>query len=133
MAAIQNTPFLRNVLLADAVMGAAAAALTIAGSGFLAPLLSLPSGLIFWGGVALVPIAIFLFVMARGNEVPRSWLAEIVFINMAWVCASFLVLFSGWVQPNLLGTLFIVGQAFAVGLFALLEGAALKSARAVAA
>ena len=133
MSAIPNTPFLRTVLYADAAMGAAAAALTIAGSGFLSSLLALPAGLIFWAGVALVPVALFLFVMARADEVPRSWLTEIVAINALWVMASFAILFSGWVQPNLLGTLFIVAQAGAVALFAVLEAGALRSGRAVAA
>lgn len=126
---VENTPFLRNILLADAAMGAAAAALTIFGAGFLAPLLALPEGLIFWAGVALVPIALFLFAMARRPQVPRSWLREIVLINWAWVAASVAMLVGGLVQPNLLGALFVVAMALAVALFAVLQGMALRASR----
>ena len=130
---VENTSFLRNTLLADAAMGAGAAALTILGSGFLASLLSLPQGLIFWAGVALVPIAIFLLVMARKTRIPRWWLREIVLINWAWVAASFAILAFAPIEPNLLGTAFIVAQALAVAAFALLEGLALRQVSPAAA
>ena len=130
---VENTPFLRNVLLADAAMGAAAAALTIFGAGFLAPLLALPQGLIFWAGVALVPIALFLFAMARRPQVPRSWLREIVLINWAWVAASFAILAFAPIEPNIPGAAFIVAQALAVAAFAVLEGLALRQPQSAAA
>lgn len=124
---IDNTPFLRNVLLADAAMGAAAAALTILGAGLLAPLLGLPEALLFWAGVALVPVAVFLLVMARRALVPRSWLREIVLINWAWVAASLGILAFAPIAPNALGVVFILAQAAAVAGFAVLEGLALRS------
>ena len=130
---VENTSFLRNTLLADAAMGAGAAALTIFGSGFLASLLALPQGLIFWAGVALVPVAIFLLVMARKTRIPRSWLREIVLINWAWVAASFAILLFAPIEPNMLGAAFIVAQALAVAAFALLEGLALRQANPAAA
>ena len=130
---IENTPFLRNTLLADAAMGAAAAALTILGSGFLAGLLQLPQALIFWAGVLLVPIAGFLLVMARRATIPRSWLREIVFINWAWVAASAGILVFAPIAPNALGVAFIVAQAVAVAAFAFCEGLALRQAREAAA
>jgi hypothetical protein len=125
---VENTPFLRNTLLADAAVGAVAAVLTIAGAGFLSGLLDLPQALIFWAGVALLPVVAFLLAMGRRPEVPRAWLKEIVLINTAWVVASFGILALGLVTPNLLGTAFIVAQALAVGLFATLEFAALRQA-----
>lgn len=130
---VPMTPFLRNTLYADAATGAGAAALTIAGSGFLAGLLDLPAGLIFWAGVALLPIVAFLLAMARRPEVPRAWLREIVLINWAWVAASVGILAFGLVQPNLLGVLFVSAQAAAVALFATLQGVALRAARPAAA
>lgn len=123
---IEVTPFLRNVLYADAAMGAVAAAATIFGAGWLAPLLMLPQPLLFWAGMALVPIAVFLFVMARRADVPRGWLREIVFINALWTAASIGLLVSGLVQPNALGIAFVVAQASAVGLFAVLEALPLR-------
>ncbi len=130
---IENTPFLHNTLLADAAMGSAAAALTILGSGFLAGLLALPQPLIFWAGVALVPIVAFLLVMARRETIPRSWLREIVFVNWLWVAASAGILAFAPIAPNALGVAFIVAQAAAVAGFALLEGLALRQANETAA
>lgn len=130
---IENTPFLRNTLLADAAMGACAATLTILGSGFLAGLLALPQALIFWAGVALVPIVAFLLVMARRERIPRSWLREIVFVNWLWVAASVGILAFAPIAPNALGVAFIVAQAAAVAGFALLEGLALRQANETAA
>jgi hypothetical protein len=129
---IEVTPFLRNVLFADAAMGAVAAAATIFGASLLSPLLALPQPLLFWAGVALVPIAAFLFVMARRSDVPRGWLREIVFVNALWTAASVVLLVSGLVQPNALGVAFVLAQAAAVGLFALLEALPLRAAPATA-
>jgi hypothetical protein len=129
---IEVTPFLRNVLFADAAMGAVAAAATILGAGLLSPLLGLPQPLLFWAGVALVPIAAFLFVMARRNNLPRGWQREIVFINALWTAASVGLLVPGLVQPNALGVAFVLAQAAAVGLFALLEALPLRAAPATA-
>jgi len=125
---VPMTSFLRNTLFADAATGASAAVLTITASGFLSSLLGLPAALIFWAGVALLPIVAFLLVMARRNDVPRSWLREIVLINWIWVAFSFAILLSGLVQPNLLGVLFVVAQALAVALFATLQGLVLRAA-----
>lgn len=130
---IENTPFLRNVLLADAAMGAAAAALTIPGAGLLAPLLGLPPALLFWAGVALVPVVAFLLAMARRASVPRSWLREIVLVNWAWVAASLGILAFAPIAPNALGVAFILAQAAAVAGFAVLEGLALRGAGAAVA
>lgn len=130
---IPMSPFLRNTLLADATTGAIAAVPTIAASGFLSAILGIPAGLVFWAGVALLPVVAFLLAMARCSEVPRAWLLEIVVINGAWVIASFGILAFGLVSPNGMGILFIVAQALAVGVFAALQFSALRAARPLAA
>lgn len=130
---IENTPFLRRTLQADAAMGVIAAVPTIFAAGYLSTLLSLPEGLIFWAGVALLPIAAFLMLMARKAVIPAGWLREIVLINGAWVVASFALLLFGIVEPNLLGMAFIVAQALAVAAFATLQFGALRGGRQVAA
>ena len=126
---IPMSPFLRNTLLADAATGAIAAVPTIAASGFLSALLGIPAWLVFWAGIALVPVVAFLLAMAGRGAVPRAWLREIVVINGAWAIASFGVLAFGLVSPNALGTLFIVAQALAVGVFAALQFSVLRAAR----
>ena len=48
-------PFLRQVLFADAAVSGAAGLLMVAGAPFLSPLLGLPTGLLFYAGLALFP------------------------------------------------------------------------------
>lgn len=130
---VTNSPFLRATLLADAVMGLAAAAITIFGAKPLSVWLALPERLLFWAGIALLPIAALLLVMAFRPEIPRSWLREIVFINAIWTIASFALLLLGLVQPNMLGAAFVIVQAVAVGAFAWLEAIPLRQPASVAA
>lgn len=130
---IRNTPFLRNTLLADAAMGATASAATIFGSGILAPLLSLPSALLFWAGVALIPYVVFLLVLARSEQIAPVWLREIVFLNWLWVAASVGILLFAPIEPNMLGVAFILAQAVAVAAFAWLEALPLRERHEAAA
>ena len=131
--AIANTPFLRNLLLIDATTSLGAGVVMAAGASFLAPLLALPSGLLFWAGLALVPFAAMLVVLARRSEVSRIALIDIAAINVLWVAASFGIMLGGLVQPNLLGALFITAQALAVALFAVLQIGMLRRTASVAA
>ena len=108
------------------MVGGGAAALMLPASGFLARLFALPQGLIFWAGMLLVPVVLFLAAMARRDSIPRSWLREIVFINWVWVVASAALLLLAPIEPTPLGVLFIVAQALAVAAFAILEGMALR-------
>ncbi|WP_204350433.1 hypothetical protein, partial [Klebsiella pneumoniae] len=68
------TPFLRNVLLLDAVATGATAVLALAGASLLGPLLGIPSGLLFWAGVALVPFVAMVFAVSRRQTVSRAML-----------------------------------------------------------
>lgn len=126
MTTVSNTPFLRKILVADGVTGAAASVLCIAGAGVLAPLLALPQPLLFWAGVALVPFAVALFAMARMQHLPRGWLTALVAANIGWAAASVAILAGGLVSPNVPGTLFVLAQAAAVALFAVLQATALR-------
>lgn len=122
------TPFLRNALHADAAISGAAGLLMAAGAPFLSGLLDLPSGLLFWAGVALFPFVAMLIVVARRQSVSRMVLIEIIAINALWVIGSFALMFSGAVSPNLLGVAFISAQAIAVALFAQLQLVGLRRA-----
>ena len=131
--AIANTRFLRNLLLLDATTSLGAGVVMAAGASFLAPLLALPSGLLFWAGLALFPFAAMLVVLARRAEVSRIALIDVAAINVLWVAASFGIMLGGLVQPNLLGALFITAQALAVALFAVLQIGVLRRTASVAA
>jgi hypothetical protein len=128
---IAITPFMRNALRLDAVVSAAAALLLLGGATPLAPLTRLPAGLLFWSGVVLVPFVAALVVVARRETAPRLVLVDIVALNALWVAASFGLLASGLVQPTLLGIAFVVAQALAVALFAVLQWSGMRRAPAV--
>lgn len=130
---VKITSFLRNVLMLDALVSGAAAILMMAGGSLLGPLLELPSSLMFWAGLALVPWVAMLVAIARRSEVSRMIMIDIVAINALWVVASFGLLVSGAVSPNLFGIAFVAAQALAVALFAELQFVGLRRATAAAA
>lgn len=125
---IAITPFLRNALRLDAVVSGAAALLLIGGASLLGPLTGLPVGLLFWSGVALVPFVAALIVVARRETAPRLVVVDIAALNALWVAASFGLVASGLVAPTALGIAFVVAQALAVALFAVLQWNGLRRA-----
>lgn len=115
---------LRRLLLIDAVTCAAMGVLLALSSGPLAQWTNLPAPLLFYAGLALLPIAAFMGLTATRKQVP-AWAAwTIVAGNVLWVGGSLWVLASGWVLPNALGQAFVAVQAVAVAVLAWLEGAA---------
>lgn len=129
---IAITPFLRNALLVDALASGATAILLVAGAGILEPLLGLPSQLLFWAGIALLPFVAMLVVTAKRQSTSRLVLIDIIAINALWVIGSFAVLVSGSFAPSLLGILFVTAQALAVALFAELQFIGLRRSAAAA-
>lgn len=118
---ITVTPYLRNIVHADAIMSGAAGLLMLAGAPLLAPLLDLPVGLLRWAGFALIPWTVLLVVLARRETMSRIMLFDVIAINALWVAASIGILLSGAVSPNFLGYAFVVAQALAVGVLAELQ------------
>jgi hypothetical protein len=114
-------PFLRQVLIVDAVVSGAAGLLMAVGAPLLSPLLGLPANLLFWAGVALLPFVALLIAVARRGEASRLLLIDIIAINALWVAASFGLLVSGAVAPTLLGYAFVIAQALTVALLAELQ------------
>lgn len=129
---IAVTPFLRNVLNADALVSGAAGILMMLGAPLLSPLLELPAELLFWAGLALVPFVAMLVVIARWSTVSKLVLIDIIAINALWVVGSFALLVSGLVQPNLLGIAFVAAQALAVAVFAELQFVGIRRAASAA-
>ncbi|MAS13401.1 MAG: hypothetical protein CMH69_08865 [Nitratireductor sp.] len=120
------TPALRKTLQLDAVTSGAAAILLLVAAAPLSRLFALPEGLLFWAGVALVPFVIVLWMIASREATPRLLLIDVVLLNAGWAVSSFAMLATGWVSPNLLGMVFVIAQACAVALFALLQFAAMR-------
>lgn len=126
---ISNTPFLRNVLLLDAIVSGAAGVLMAGGAFILAPLLQLPQSVLVWAGLALLPWTALLLVLARRAALSRIALIDVIAINALWVAASLGLLVSGLVAPNILGYAFVIAQALAVAVFAELQFIGLRRAR----
>ena len=129
---VPNTPFLRNALLLDAVVSGAAAILMAAGASLLSPLLGLPQPLLLWSGLALVPFVAVLLALSRRPAMSRLMLVDIIGLNALWVAGSLALLVTDLVSPNLLGQAFIVAQAAAVGLFAVLQWSGMRRAATTA-
>ena len=129
---IAVTPFLRNVLNADALISGAAGILMMLGAPLLSPLLELPTELLFWAGLALVPFVAMLVVITRRPTVSKLVLIDIIAINALWVVGSFALLVSGVVQPNLLGIAFVAAQALTVAVFAELQFVGIRRAASAA-
>lgn len=123
---ISVSPFLRNVLLLDALATGACAIIVLGGAHMLSPLLGIPYGLLFWSGVVLVPFVLAVLAVSRRQTVSSTMVLEIIAINALWVVASFGLLFSGIISPNLLGIAFVSVQAVAVALFAELQYVGLR-------
>ena len=115
------TPFLRQALRVDALVSGAAGLLMVTAAPYLAPLLDLPAGLLFWAGAALFPFVALLLIVAGRSETSRLTMFDIIGVNALWVAASITLLVSGAVEPNLLGYAFVIAQALAVALLAELQ------------
>lgn len=126
---ISNPSFsLRTLLYIDAATCAAFGVLLAAASGIAGGIMQLPSALLFYAGLGLLPVAVFMLLMARHEPIHPTAAWVIIVGNVLWVGGSFLLLAGGWVAPNILGVAFIVVQALVVAGFAWLEHAALNHA-----
>ncbi|MFZ2160547.1 MAG: hypothetical protein WAV72_31120 [Bradyrhizobium sp.] len=131
---IQPSLFLRRAILADAIFSGISAVLLTLGAGMLAPWLSLPEALLRETGLFLIAYAALVGWLGTRQAMPKALVVIVVAGNAAWTLASIALLFSGWVNPNLLGEIMVAAQAIAVGAFAELQYVGLrKSGGAVAA
>lgn len=117
---------LRNLLLVDAGTCTTMGALLTLGSGQVGQLTHLPPVLLLYVGLGLFPIAAFMAIVALRPVVNSTATWLIIGGNALWVAGSFLLLASGWIAPNQLGTMFIAAQAVVVALLAKFEYDALR-------
>jgi hypothetical protein len=115
---------LKNVLLLDAATCIGAGALMAFGSSFVSGLTAIPAQLLWWAGLILFPCAA-LMIAAGLQAVPSRPLVWLIVLgNIGWVAAS--VALFAVISPNALGVVFILAQAAAVAILALLEHSALQ-------
>ena len=124
--------FLRFALIADAVASGATAALMIAGADLLTGLLGLPVALMREAGLLLVPYVAFVAFVGTRETIARPAVWAIIALNAAWVAGSVGLLMSGLVAPSMLGTVFVIAQAVAVGVLAELQFIGLRRTEAAA-
>jgi hypothetical protein len=121
MTAIQASTFLRRVLLLDSVSSGAMGVLLLTCSGMLAGLLNLPAELLNEAGLVLIPFALAVGFLGTRARLSRIAVWAVIGINAIWAIDSAVLLFTGWVQPNLLGYAFVIGQAAFVAVMAELQ------------
>lgn len=115
----QSTTDLRFVLAIDCFTCLAAGLLMLLGADRLAPLFGLPAPLLGWAGAALLPVAALFGWMSKRRATNRALLAVAVGGNTLWVGGSLVVAIA--LSPTPVGLVFLLLQAAAVALLALLE------------
>jgi hypothetical protein len=112
---------LRNVLLLDAATCLLTGAMLTFGARVLAQLTAIPTTLLLYAGVSLIPIAAFMAVTAmRAVLLPLGvWI--VIVGNALWVAASVGLMIGPWIAPNAWGYAFIAAQAAAVAVLTKLE------------
>lgn len=116
-----NQLSLRSILLIDGIISGAMALLLIAGAGILDGVLDLPAAFLRGVGMVLLPWFALLAIVATRQTINRWAVRFVIAVNLGWVAASILLSFTGWVDPNALGVAFILAQALAVVVFALVQ------------
>ncbi len=126
--ALQNRPstLLRDALLADAIVSGGTGLLMAAAAEPLERLLAVPSTLLFYAGLSLLPFAALVAWLGTREGPSRPAIWAVIIVNALWVIDSVLLLASGWLAPTPLGYAFIAIQAVVVALLAELQYVALR-------
>lgn len=133
MSSFRPSTFLRNVLLADALISGATGLLLVLGAGLVTEVLGLPVTLLRLTGLSLLPFASLVAWLATREALPRAAVWAVIAFNAAWAIDSILLLLSGWVAPTALGLVFTIIQASAVLVLAELQYLGLRRSAPAAA
>ena len=118
---IQPSLFLRRAILLDAIVSGAMALALAFDASTLASLLNLPEALLRESGLFLIVYVLLIVRLGTRQSMPRAMVMIVIAGNVAWTLASVALLFSGAVNPNLLGEIVVAIQAVARGTFAELQ------------
>jgi hypothetical protein len=131
---IHSSTLLRRALLADAIFSGVGALIMTLDANVFAPLLQLPEALLRETGLFLIAYTALVGWLGARPSVPKALVMLVVAGNAVWTLASFALLLSGAVNPNLFGEIVVVAQAIATGVFAELQYVGMRrSGAAVAA
>lgn len=129
---INPSLLLRRAIQGDAVITGAMAVLLVAAAGLLGSLLNLPKSFLREVGVFLIVYAALVGFLGSRERMPKLAVGLVIAANALWAIDSIALLFTGWIQPNLLGQAFIAAQAVAVAVIAELQYMGLKRSEALA-
>lgn len=118
---VPTSAFLRRVLLADALVSGATGALMAVAAGMLEPILHVPAPLLRAAGLVLLPYAAVVAMLARRDTLSRGAVRAVIGCNALWAVDCVALLFTGWIDPGVLGVAFILVQAVVVAAFAELQ------------
>lgn len=116
-----ETSALRSILLVDATVCAAASILMIAGARLIADITDLPPALLRIAGLVIIPYVVFLVALTRREPIPRRGTKAAIGVNLAWAAGCLAILVNGQADPNGPGVAFVLTQAAAVLVFAVIE------------
>jgi hypothetical protein len=129
---INPSLFLRRAIVGDAIITGAMAVLLVAAAGLLAPLLNLPESFLREVGIFLIVYAALVGFLGSRELMPKLAVWLVIGANALWAIDSIALLFTPWVQPNMLGQAFVVMQAVTVAVIAELQYIGLKRSEAPA-
>lgn len=121
MSRLISPGVLRAVLWFDAVTGVLLATLHLAMTETLAQWLGLPVPLVSGSGALLIAYVFLIVVIASQRQIPQNLLWALVWANVAWAAACFLLLMSSAIQPSLWGKAYLLMLASSVGTLAALQ------------
>ncbi len=126
---IELSPFLRRVLLADAIFSGVSAVSLISGAAPFAALFELPEPLLRGTGLFLILYTALVGWLATRQATAKAWVATVIAGNAAWTLASIALLLSGAVNPDAFGEIVVVLQAVATGVLAELQYLGMRKSR----
>jgi len=117
--------FLRTVLKLDCLSCLAMAALLVPGAAMLSGPFGITEELLRLAGLALIPIGLFIGWLGFRGQGPAAFIKLVIFGNIGWVAASFVVV-AAIPAITSLGAAFVTVQAVAVLTLATLEWLGLR-------
>ncbi len=118
---------LKKALVADATVSGAVGLLSLAGARWLDSRLDLPTGLLAGSGAIAITYAVGLVMLGSRDRIPTSGARLVVGGNVAWAVACLVLLFSGWIEPNVFGAALILVHLVGALLFAEIQAMALRA------
>ncbi len=124
----QDYPFLRRVLQANTVFSTVSGLLFTTASGSVATFLGgVPSSVILALGIGLLLFAAYVGYTAFSAPLNRQAALSIIIGDVAWVVASAILLFAGWISFTTAGWWAVAIIADIVAVFAVLEWYGLRN------